>query len=238
MRQGYEESPINPLPAVVWALALPVIASEIVFGLGQTGMIGGAGGIGLRGRAAEMAAYSPEMMLRFWQRGMVPWDQLYRVLSYPFIHFGFTHAAFVTVFILALGKVLADSFRPAAVLGLFFGSAVIAAVVYTAIAAVGAVYVPALRFNPLLGGYPAVYGFVGAFTFLLWTRLGQTGGNRMRAFSLIGMLLAFQLVFGLIFGGGGTAWIGEIAGFAAGFGLSFLLIPGGPAQVRRALRQR
>lgn len=234
MRHGFEESPINPLPPVVWALALPVIASEIVFGLGAAGMVGGAGGIGLRGRALELAAYPPEMVLAFWQRGYVLWGQLYRILTYPFIHYGFTHAAFVAVFVLALGKVLAESFRPAAVLGLFFGSAIIAALAYTLIAG----FVPGVRFNPLVGGYPAVYGFVGAFTFLLWTRLGQTGGNRMRAFSLIGMLLAFQLVFGLIFGGAGTSWIAEIIGFAAGFGLSFFLVPGGVARVRQALRHR
>lgn len=233
MRHGFEESPINPLPPMVWALALPIIASEIVFALGSTGMIGGAQGVGLRQSALALAAYPPEMVLSFWQRGDVLWGQAYRILSYPFIHFGFTHAAFVTVFILALGKVLSEVFTARALLGLFFGSAVIAALVYTALSAM----IP-LRFTPLVGGYPPVYGFVGAFTFLLWTRLGQTGGNRMRAFSLIGMLLAFQLVFGLIFGAAGTTWMAEVTGFVAGFGLSFLLVPGGPARVRRALRQR
>lgn len=234
MRHGFEESPINPLPPVVWALALPVIASEIVFGLGQAGMIGGPGGIGLRNTALGLSAYSPDMMLQFWQWGEVPWGQLYRLFSYPFIHYSFTHAAFVAVFVLALGKVLAESFRPLGLLALFFGSAVISALLYTVIAGL----MPGMRFNPIVGGYPAVYGFVGAFTFLLWTRLGQTGGNRMRAFSLIGMLLAFQLVFGLIFGQAGTTWIAEVMGFGIGFGLSFMLVPGGPAQVRRALRHR
>ncbi|AXC51016.1 rhomboid family intramembrane serine protease [Paracoccus suum] len=233
MRHGFEESPINPLPVVVWALALPIIASEIVFALGGAGMIGGAQGIGLRQQALQLAAYPPEMALVFWQRGEVLWGQAYRVLTYPFVHYGFTHAAFVTVFILALGKVLSEVFSARALLGLFFGSAVIAALVYTAFSAL----IP-VRFNPLVGGYPPVYGFVGAFTFLLWTRLGQTGGSRMRAFSLIGMLLAFQLVFGLIFGNAGTSWIAEVTGFVAGFGLSFFLVPGGPARVRRALRQR
>lgn len=234
MRHGFEESPFNPVPPVVWALVLPIAVGELAFGLGAAGILGGAGGIGLRARALEFAAYPPEMVLRMWQWGQIVWDQLYRVASYPFVHYGLTHAAFVAVFTLALGKVLADSFRPWAVVALFFGCAIGAAVVYTAAAAL----LPAIRFEPLVGGYPPVYGFVGAFTFLLWTRLGQTGGKRLRAFSLIGMLLAFQLTFGLVFGAAGMAWLAEIAGFVLGFGLSFVLVPGGTARVRQALRQR
>ena len=46
MRQANPVSPLNPLPVVLWALALPAIAGEIVFLLGQTGLIGGAQGVG------------------------------------------------------------------------------------------------------------------------------------------------------------------------------------------------
>ena len=60
----------------------------------------------------------------------------------------------------------------------------------------------------------------------------------MRAFTLIGMLLLFQLVFGMVFGGTGYGWIAEIAGFAVGFGLSFLLVDGGVARAIRQIRQR
>ncbi len=101
------------------------------------------------------------------------------------------------------------------------------------------------RSAPLIGGYPAVYGLVGAFTFLIWTRLAAENANRMRAFTLIGMLLLFQLVFGLIFGGAGLGWIAEIAGFGFGFALSFVLVDGAwPARwrscasVNRAGRRR
>nr|WP_262983301.1 rhomboid family intramembrane serine protease [Paracoccus mutanolyticus] len=144
------------------------------------------------------------------------------------------HAVFVIVFTLALGNLIAHQFRAWAVIALFFGSAILGALVYTLVAAL----LPQFQFRPLIGGYPAVYGLVGAFTFLLWTRLGQENANRMRAFTLIGMLLAFQLVFGILFQDGNTTWIAEVAGFAAGFGLSFVLIPGGVARVLRQIRQR
>ena len=165
--------------------------------------------------------------------GSVEVGQVYRLLTYSFVHYSFTHAIFVIVFTLALGNMVAANFRPLAVLGLFFGSAIGGALVYTLFATLydG-------RVGPLVGGYPAVYGLVGAFTFLLWTRLAAAHANRMRAFTLIGMLLLFQLVFGLLFGNAGFGWIAELAGFACGFGLSFLLVDGGMARALQHLRQR
>lgn len=233
MRDGMNESPINQLPWVVWALALPMIAGEVVFALGRAGLIGGAQGVTLRGNAMEMTAFAPQMLERMWALGTVDFGQAYRLLSYSFVHYSFTHALFVIVFTLALGNLVAANFRPWAVLALFFGSAIGGALVYTVFSAL---YEG--RVGPLVGGYPAVYGLVGAFTFLLWTRLAAAHVNRMRAFTLIGMLLLFQLVFGLLFGNAGFAWIAEIAGFACGFGLSFLVVDGGLGRALQHLRQR
>lgn len=233
MRPGLTESPLNPLPPVIWLLALPVIASEAIFALGGAGLIGGAQGIGLRLSAIGLTAFPPELAQRVWTLGAVDWDQMYRALSFSLVHVSFMHALFVVIFTLALGNMVAQNFRPWAVLALFFGSAIGGAVVYAAIIqAMGA------RPAPLIGGYPAVYGLVGAFTFLLWTRLAAINANRMRAFVLIGMLLLFQLVFGLLFGGAGLGWIAEIAGFGVGFALSFVLVDGGIARALAQIRQR
>ena len=232
MRDGMSESPFNALPAVVWALALPMIATEALFGLGRIGLVGGAQGIGLRGEAINRTAFVPEVLHRMVAVGEADWSHAYRLLAYPFVHLSLTHGLFVIVFTLALGNMVAAQFRPPALLGLFFGSAIGGALAYTAFAA----FWPG-RIEPLVGGYPAVYGLVGAFTFLLWTRLAETGGSRARAFTLIGMLLAFQLVFGLIFGAG-TAWVAEVSGFVTGFALSFLLVQGGLARALRQIRRR
>lgn len=233
MREGMNESPINQLPLVVWLLALPMIAGEAIFALGRVGLIGGAQGITLRSIAVERFAYAPEMIKRMWDVGAVNFGQVYRILTYSFVHYSFTHAVFVIVFTLALGNMVASNFRPWAVLALFFGSSIGGALVYTIFSG----YYPG-RIAPLVGGYPAVYGMVGAFTFLLWTRLAAANANRARAFTLIGMLLLFQLVFGLLYGSAGYGWIAELSGFAIGFGLSFLVVDGGMARALRHLRQR
>ncbi|MCF3973460.1 rhomboid family intramembrane serine protease [Paracoccus salsus] len=233
MREGLNESPLNPLPAAVWLLVLPVIASEAVFGLGRLGLIGGADGVGLRLSAMQVTAFAPEMIQRMWGLGVIDWDQLYRLLTFSFVHASLVHALFVLVFTLALGNLVAREFRPFAVIALFLGSAIGGALAYTV-----AMSVLPGRPAPLIGGYPAVYGLVGAFTFLLWARLAAANANRMRAFTLIGLLLLFQLVFGMVFGGAGYGWIAEIAGFAVGFALSFLLVDGGVTRALRQIRQR
>ncbi len=139
------------------------------------------------------------------------------------------------VFLLALGNAVSRVFRPWAVVAVFFGATVAGALIYTLI---DVFVLPGTRISPLVGGYPAVYGLLGAFTFLLWTRLGAENANQLRAFTLIGALLGFQLVFGLLFGNAGYGWIAEVAGFCVGFALSFVLVPGGLGRVRRQIRHR
>lgn len=217
-------APLNPLPWVVWLLALPIIASEAAFALGQAGLVGGNAAIGWRQEAIQRFVYIPDFMRAMWEAQSFPPAEVARLLTYSFVHGSFTHAAMVLVFILALGKMVGEIFRPLALLAVFLGAAVAGALAYTLLPGTHA---------PLYGGYPAVYGLVGAFTYILWARLGALHANRARAFTLIGALLVIQLVFGLIFGTGWD-WVAEIMGFATGFGLSFLVGPGG---LRRALNQ-
>jgi membrane associated rhomboid family serine protease len=232
MNEDYNVSPVNPLPPVVWVLLLPIVAVEIVVGLASAGLIGGGamsgGGLALRQQLLVNFAYAPEMGRTMWDVGQWPLDYVMRLVTYPFVHGSFTHAMMVCVFILALGKMVGEVFSSFAVATIFLASAVVGAVVYT---------VAPVPNMPLIGGYPAVYGLVGAFTWLLWTRLGLVNANRSRAFSLIGFLLGIQLVFGVMFGGGWD-WIAEVAGFATGFGLSFFVAPGGFKRALERLRQR
>ena len=157
-----------------------------------------------------------------------PPSEIVRFLTYPFIHGGFTHMLMVVVFLLALGKMVGEVFSPVAVLVVFFASAFVGALAFT--------FLTDDR-TPLIGGYPAVYGLIGAFTFILWVRLGEQGAPQTRAFYLIGFLLFIQLVFGLLFGAGND-WIADIAGFATGFVLSFVVSPGGWSRAVARLRAR
>lgn len=228
MREGYDQSPLNPLPAVVWLLLIPVVAMELVLSAGSMGIAGGPAGIGWRQDALQQFALAPAMLSRMAETGIWPFEMWRRFLTYPFVHGSLTHALFVAVFILAIGKMVAEVFRPWAVLAIFFASAIVGGVVYS--------LTPGAEIA-LFGGYPPVYGLIGAFTWLIWARLGERNENRMRAFAFIGFLLGVQLLFGLIFGAG-LDWVADVAGFVTGFLLCFVVAPGGPARALRHLRQR
>ena len=229
MDEDHNAAPLNPVPWVVWLLALPMIAMEVVLSLGSSGVVGGPQAIGWRIQAVERFGLFPELLKHQWQTGGYPPDELHRLVSYVVVHGSFTHALFAVVMVLALGNMVASVFRWWAVLVVFLGSAAIGGAAY-------GLLVPGLR-TQLIGAYPGIYGLIGAFTFLIWTKLALVGANRLRAFSLIGMLLAVQLVFGLLFGGGWD-WVAEGAGFATGFLLSFVVSPGGFRRVVQMIRQR
>ena len=223
-----DESPFNALPPAVVGLAMVMAAVEIVLQMGESGFVGGANAIGWRLAALEDYAFLPAVWDFMLSNGVFPLEHMKRFVTYPFLHGSFTHAVFAVVIVLAIGKAVGEIFSPIAFLVTFFASSIFGALVYAAF----------LSQNiPLIGGYPGAYGLIGAFTFLLWVNLAAVGANSMRAFTLIGILLGVQLVFGVLFGGG-YDWIADVSGFVAGFLLSFVVSPGGWARVVAKLRQR
>ena len=223
-----DRSPVNPLPPVVVALLILVVGTEAVLSLADRGIVGGRTGIGWRIAALQDYAVFDGLIERMAAQGAWRAEHLMRLLTYPFVHGSFTHALFAVVLLAALGKMVGEVFSPLALLAVWVVSSVAGALIWSMAIDTDA---------PLFGAYPAIYGLIGAFTFLLWARLAGLGARRLRAFTLIGVLLVFQLVLGLI-GGAGWDWIADVSGFAAGFLLSFLVSPGGWRATLDRLRDR
>jgi membrane associated rhomboid family serine protease len=224
----HNEPPLNPLPPVVIALFLVIVGIELVFTLGARGIIGGPGAVGWRIGFMERFAFSSEIFAWMQETGRWSIEHGLRMFSYPFVHASFTHALFAGVMLLALGKMVGEAMGSFAVVAIFFASAAGGALIYAL--AVG-------NPTPLIGAFPAIYGLIGGFTYMLWLRLGQLGENQIRAFTLIGFLLFIQLIFGLLFGAN-AEWVADLSGFAIGFALSIILVPGGWAKLLDRLRQR
>ena len=222
------QGPVNPLPPTVIVLVLAMALVEAAFTLGARGIIGGAGAVGWRAAAIADFGFNNRAIAWMLETGIFRADYALRVFTYPFVHVSFTQMLFAAVLTLALGKFVGERMSQWAVLVLFFASAALGALAFALIVPDG---------PGLVGAYPGVYGLIGGFTCLLWLRLGEVGAPQLRAFTLIGLLLLLQLVFGL-FLGAGPMWIADVAGFAVGFFLSFPLAPGGWRRLRARIRQR
>ncbi len=237
------EPPVNPIPPVVVILVLLIVGVEVVLSLAGAHMLGGQAGIGWRSAAIQDWAFSAGVWDRVVINRDMSWDILCRFLTYVFVHANFTHALFAAVLLLAVGKFVGDVFHWVSVLIVFVGSSVGAAVIYGIVTPTN---------YALLGAYPPIYGLIGSFTYLLWLRLGETGGNQMRAFSLIGFLLAIRLIYTFVFnvfnGWGLTGDTGpspetyyglaDVSGFVIGLALSVLVAPGGWSAFLTRIRDR
>lgn len=221
MNDPENTQPVNPLPPVVILLFLALVLPEAVFLLGAQGWVGGPEAIGWRLSAVQQYAFSGDLFDWMMANGRWMPEHLLRFVTYAFVHESFTSTLFSAVLMLALGKLIGEAMGQIAVLVLYFGGSIFGAFVYVL-----------LLNDPawLIGGFPAVYGLIGGYSFLMWQRLADTGGQQMRAFSLIAILLGLQLVFGALFGPT-TEWVADLAGFVFGFGASILLVPGGLARV-------
>lgn len=226
--QPNAESPFNALPPAVIALTALILGIEGVLQLANAGIIGGPRGVGWRIAAIEEFGFSSVVLDRVLVTGDYSFDMLKRFVTYPFINVQLTQVAFCAGLTLALGKFVGEFYGGLQIVVIYLVTAIFGAVVFG--------FMVEGRY-PLLGGFTPVYGLIGAYTYALWLRLGQAGDNQIKAFRLIGFLLALQLLFGLIFGTG-NQWIAELSGFAAGFALSVVLAPGGWATLLTRLRDR
>ena len=222
-----EPSPVNPLPPVVWALFFAVAGVELVFSLAEEGLVGGPEAIGWRITAARDYGFSGDVFDWMLAEGRWPLEHLKRIVTYVFVHQGLTATLFSSVMLLALGKLVGEVMGQVAVLVLFFGSAMGGAVVFGLLTSDAWLW----------GAFPGVYGLIGGYTYLMWLRLGVQGQSQSGAFTLIAFLMGIQLIFSIFFGTG-PDWVADLAGFACGFGLSTLVIPGGLNRLLARMRQR
>ena len=213
----HNASPINPLPPVVILFCLVIGGIELVMQAAERGLIGGPGGIGWRIDAITSFGFFDTVFAWMLETSSFPPEHLMRFVTYLAFHGSFTHALFTIVFVLAIGKMVAEVFSTLSFVVIFFVSGFVGALAYGLF-----LDTPV----PLIGAYPSVYGLIGAMTFMLWVLARIKGENQYRAFSLIGFLLGIQLFFKLVFGGGDD-WVADIAGFVTGFLLSFVLAPDG-----------
>ena len=118
-----------------------------------------------------------------------------------------------TVMFLALGKMVCEFYN-----GLLFFLLIIASSIC------GAFFYGLILDDqfPLIGLFPAIYGLIGAYTYISWTSLRSVGARGANAFTLVAVLLGIQIIFKMLFNGNND-WLADLFGFLAGFLFAFII---------------
>ena len=123
MKHPHKESPVNPLPPVVWALFLLTRDRGSLLAR-RAGADRRAGCGRLADRAIERFGFNGPIFDWMLQTGQYPAEHLLRFFAYPFVHAAFTHTLFVAVILLAMGKIVGELLGAVATLAVFFLSSV------------------------------------------------------------------------------------------------------------------
>ena len=218
---------VNPIPTAILAIffGITFVEAFLFFDLG--GLFGKSGAVAERLLLIQNYGVPPSLANWMLGTGNLSIENVFRFVSYPFVNLSILSAVFASVLLLALGKMVGEVFSTLSVLLIWTLSTTLAAFFYSLSATNGQI---------LVGSYPGVYGFVGAYTFVSWITLRLAKNkNQSQAFSLIVALMSVQLLFSFLFGTG-QLWIADFAGFVTGFIMSFFLSPGGIKGVIAVLR--
>jgi len=225
---NYDKPPVvNPIPAAILVILAGIILVEATIFFGFGGFIGKPGAAYERLFLIQNYGVPPNLVNWMFDTKNFSFDYLLRFIAYSFVNFSGLSVIFAAVLLLALGKIVGEVFSPLSVILIWILSTSLASIFYS---------VSTTTDQILVGSYPGVYGFVGAYTFVSWITLRLAKNkNQSLAFSLIVVLMSVQLLFSFLFGTG-QLWIADFGGFVTGFLISFFLIPGGIKRILSVLR--
>ena len=207
------QKPINIMPKSVIFLIFLVAFVEFVLQLGQKGLIGEQASIGWRMELIQKYGFFDAIFEWMRDNNTYKFNDLIRFFTYSFIHRSFTEIIFVLVFIATFGKFIAEVYGDMEVVLIFILSGAIGALGFGIFA----------NGTLLVGGYPAVYGLIGAFTWVQFAIQRMKGETGFRAFHLIIFFMIIALIYNLAYSNNSYEWIAEIIGFISGFCISILI---------------
>jgi len=204
-------------PALVWAMAGAFVAVEAALSASDAGLLPS----GLRVAAYRQFAFFDLYFDAMLAGHAVPAQLWWSFVTHAFLHGGLLHLAMNTAVFLALGAHLVRAVGEAAMLALFFGTAVAGALFFGLLADTGTSFVP------MVGASGALFGFLGAMKRWEWRYLAAHDLPKRRFWSTVLALTAVNvaLSLGFVGGGGGVAWQAHLGGFLAGWLAAPLMTP-------------
>ena len=206
---------INPLPPVILIITLLLVVVEIIFQIVEVGLLSSFSNEITRNNVIVNYAFFGSLQDWMISNLNFEWSFLFRYLTFPFIHFNFLQTVIAIVMFLALGKMVCEVYNGFLFLILIISSSFCGAFFY------------GLLLDdqfPLVGAFPAIYGLIGAYTYLLWVSMKFLGARSANAFILVAVLLGIQIIFKIAFNGSND-WVADLFGFLTGFLFASLMQP-------------
>jgi len=211
---NFNQAPINILPKSVILLLCLIIFIELILQSGEKGLIGDQNSIAWRMELVRKYGFFDSIFEWMRINNTYNVNDLLRFFTFNFIHRSFTEIIFVLVFIAAFGKFTAEVYGDLAFLIIFLLSGAFAALGYGTF----------LNGTLLIGAYPAVYGVIGAFTWVQFYLQRTKGLSGFQAFHLIIIFMVISLVYNIIYSNNNNEWVAEIIGFITGFFLAIIIM--------------
>jgi membrane associated rhomboid family serine protease len=193
----------SDVPTALWALVGAMALIEILL----TGA--DRGWFGLPGWRSLAFVYGA-----FWQplidgaaRPVYPGQTTAMFLTHALLHGGLFHLMMNGIILLALGKFIAEQVGAAALLVVFFVSAVAGGAVF------GLINTAAI---PMIGASGAVFGFIGLWQYWEYAARRAHGLPLGPVLNTLVALAAINVVL-MVALGGGLAWQAHLGGFLAGW---------------------
>ncbi len=231
-RRRKKPAAFNPVSPVVVVLVAVMLLVELVFQAGEKELIGGPMAAGWRLEMMRFFGFHRAVFDHILQGGEIEPKVIWPFLSYLFVYRSFLHMLIATSLILAMGKMIAETFSGLAVLVLFVVCGLAGALAFGLVSTPGGF--------PLVGAYPVFYGFIGTHTWIRVHELRAQGKSILPAFRMIGLFLLLRSGF-MLYGGVPNDWSADLAGLITGFLLAYILAPDGKDRIRgwiRAIRAR
>lgn len=227
-----KQKAFNPVPPIVVVLAMAMLGIELVLQAGEHGLIGGPRAEGWRLELMRHFGFHKAVFDHIVTGGDLEPKVIWPFLSYLFVSGDFLRTLISSVLVLAMGKLISDTFSSIAVVVLFLACGLIGAFTFGIFSAKDGF--------PLVGAFPVFYGFIGTYTWIRIFELYQKKENLLPAFYPIIMFAILRTAFALMYGVS-NSWMADLAGLLTGFLLAYILAPDGKDRVKgwiRSLRNR
>lgn len=199
------------VPRSIAGLAIVMVGLELIFTAGSAGLLGGSGTAEWRKTAIfDYGFYWPILEYQIANSGLFARETV-RLITFPLIHFSFTHMLISVVLLVTLGKLVGEFLADAAIVGIFFLSSAFGAAVFGTLLDSDV---------PLVGSMTGLFGLLG--TLAAMTRLRPKSALFKVATVIPAALIFVDVVSSVVFGSF-AVWPADVAAYLVGIALWYAL---------------